>query len=130
MKLKLSPRIELAAIQGAVGEGAAAEVVGFLRIFRELPSLDAILLDPDTAMIPDSAAALYAISTGLATKVTTSNFARVARYADRLYRTGKGEFAVLMIRDAIRRDKNLCNTPAFIQLASTEVGKLFAGQAT
>jgi len=128
LRLKLSPRIELAAIQGAVGEGAAAEVVAFLRIFRELPTLDGILLDPDSAKIPDSAAALYAVATGLASKVTASNFARIARYADRLYRDNKGEFAVLMVRDAIRHKPEVQNTPAFIQLASTSVGKLFAGE--
>lgn len=128
LRLGLSARVELAAIQGAIGEGAAAEFVGFLKIYREMPSLDAILMDPDAADVPTTASALYAVSVGLAQRSTEANFARVARYADKLSQSGKGEFAVLMIRDAVRRNKKLCSTPAYIKLASTDIGKLFTGE--
>lgn len=128
LRLSLSARIELAAIQGAIGEGAAAEFLGFLKIYREMPSLDSILMDPDAAEIPTSAGALYAVSIGLAQRSTEANFNRVAQYAEKLSQNGKGEFAVLMIRDATRRNKKLCSTPAYIKLASSDIGKLFTGE--
>lgn len=127
LALNLPPTLELAALQGAVGDGAAAEFVAFLRIYRELPNLDAILLDPDGAAIPSGPAALYAVATGLASKATAGNFARVARYSERLVSAGKGEFAVLTLRDAVRRHKEVCHSPAFVKLASGALGKLVSG---
>lgn len=126
--LKLPPSVELPAIQGAVGEGAAAEFIGFLKIYRELPSLDGILLDPGGAPIPDLPAALYAVAIGLASKATPGNFRRVARYAKRLNEAGYGEFSVLMLRDAVKRNRKNAETLAFIKLASTEIGKLISGE--
>jgi hypothetical protein len=115
-------------MQGAVGEGAAAECSGFLRIYRKLPSLDGILADPDNALIPTDPAALYAVSIGLAGKANENNFSRIVKYADRLHDDGHGEFAVLLVRDCIRRKSSLQNTPAFVQLAASNIGKLFSGE--
>lgn len=42
----LPPDIELAAIIGAIGKGAASEFIGFLRVVRELPPLEAIIANP------------------------------------------------------------------------------------
>jgi hypothetical protein len=127
LALNLPADIELAALQGAVGEGPAAEFSAFLRMYRALPNLDGILLDPDNAKIPDQPNVLHAVSVGLASKANQANFGRVARYAERLEQAGHGEFAVLMLRDCLRRDMQVCNTPEFIRLASTELGRLITG---
>lgn len=148
LRLALPPSVELAAVQGAVGEGPGTERLAFERIYRELPSLDAILVDPDSAQIPEAPATLYAVSVGLASRATEGNFGRVARYAERLrehrcasHKGGLGEFAVLLVRDAVRRHNvekmvngkamiinKLASTAAFIELMSSEVGKLIAGE--
>lgn len=128
MALNLGRSVEFGAYRGAVGEGPATELIAFLRVYRELPSLDGILIDPLKAKIPDDPAALYCVSVGLATKATPSNFARIAQYAQRLYDEKRGEFATLTIRDCIRRNDQICNTPAFIKLASSDMGKLLIGQ--
>ena len=125
---KMKPAIEFEAVQGRVGQGAAAEFIGFLRTYREMPSLDALLLDPESAVIPSMPAALYAVSVGLASKATESNFGRIGRYAQRLYEGGHGEFAVLLVKDSQRRDPKVVNTTAYIELACTEVGKLITGE--
>ena len=148
LKLGLPPSVEFGAVQGAVGEGPGAERLAFERIYRELPSLDAILIDPDSAPIPETPATLWAVSVGLASKATEGNFGRVARYAERLrehrceqHRGGLGEFGVLLVRDAVRRHNiektvngkklivnKLASTAAFIELMSSEIGKLIAGE--
>src|SRR5262249_44752227 len=102
--------IELEAIQGCVGEGPAAEFSAFLRMFRSMPNLDSILMDPDNAKIPEGTNVLWAVSTGLASKVNQNNFGRIARYAERIEKAGHGEFAVLMLRDCMRRDMEICQT--------------------
>ena len=103
------PEAEYECFKGAVGEGAAAEFVGFLRIFRKLPSPDAILLDPHGSAVPDDTATLYALAGALAYKASNSNFDRVCQYAERM----PAEFSVLMVTQAVRRDHALAHTAAF-----------------
>lgn len=125
--LGLPASLEYAAYAGAVGEGAAAEFLGFLRTFRDLPSIDGILLDPHAAPIPGNLSALYAVSTALASRATPQNIGRVLAYAGRLMAEDKGEFAALMVRDAYRRAPAIQSTPEFIAAASGEIGRLING---
>lgn len=115
------------ALAGVVGEGTAVEFLAFRRIYMELPTIDAILLDPDKSPIPDRVASLYAVVTGLGGKATQGNFARVARYAERLMEADQGEFATLLVRDSIRRHPAVQNTHAFTKLMTGDLGHLVAG---
>lgn len=126
---KLSPNVEFEALKGAVGEGPASEFLAFLRIYRSMPNLDAIILDPMKAVIPDDMSTLWAVSTGLAAKVNDTNFARIVQYAERLQQGKHGEFAALLIRDCVRRSPKLCNTTTFIKLTSSDsaFGRLIMG---
>ena len=103
--------IEYPLIAGAVGEGAAAEFMGFLKIARSIQSPDMILMNPDKGDIPEEAATLYAISTALARKATENNMDRVVTYANRL----PDEFSVLLVKDALDRDPAVANTRAYIE---------------
>lgn len=100
---------------GAAGAGFAAEFIGFVRVWQSLPSIDAILLAPEKAPLPTEPAALYAISTALATRTTPDNAGRVLRYLTRL----PEEFGVLGVRDATRRCPKAANCKEFIQWATT-----------
>lgn len=120
--------LELISYAGSVGEAAAAELMSFLAIYRELPSPDAILLSPDTAEIPEKPATLYAISAALAAHSTEGNFDRVLTYNDRLIAAGHREFAALLARDAVRRTPQLQNTHAFIRAQGGPLGQIIRGQ--
>ena len=127
--LKLSPAVESAAMAGAVGEGAALEYLAFRQMANSLVNLDAILLDPDRAAIPSKPSELYATAVGLAGRANAGNFARIATYATRLaVEADKGEFAVLLVRDAQRRDPKITYTDSFIRLASGPIGALISGR--
>ncbi len=105
--------IEYELYSGVVGEGAAAEFMGYLKYYRDLPNLDALLMDPAKAKVPTEPATLYALATGLATKATKDNMERVVKYALRL----QPEFQILLMKDAIVRDQTLTNTKAFNEWA-------------
>jgi hypothetical protein len=102
---------EFECFKGAVGEGAAAEFLGFLRIFRKLPNPDAILLNPTSGDVPSDPATLYALSGALAERSTETNFERVCTYAERM----PPEFSVLTISYAARRKPELSDTQAFVK---------------
>lgn len=112
---------EFECFKGAVGEGAAAEFVGFVRIFRKLPNPDAILLNPTTADVPKDPATLYALSGALAQRATESNFERVCQYSERM----PPEFSVLTVSYAARRNPDLANTQAFTKWSINHQDVLF-----
>ena len=104
---------EFEMFKGAVGEGAAAEFVGFLRIFRKLPNPDAVLMNPTTSDVPSDPATLYALSGALAERATEGNFERVCTYAERM----PADFSVLTVSYAARKKPELVNTQAFTKWA-------------
>jgi len=113
--------VEHALYVGAVGEGAAVEYSAFLRLFRELPSIDAILLSPDTAPVPTQPATLFAVAAALARRATPANLTRVMRYLERLPQ----EYRVYAVRDAVQRDHTLTATREFTEFAVAHAELVF-----
>lgn len=108
---KPSPEIEYELYSGIVGEGCAAEFMGYLKYYRDLPNLDALLMNPKTSKVPTEPATLYALATGLAAKATKDNMERVVQYALRM----PPEFQVLLMKDAARRDVDVTTTKSFTE---------------
>ena len=98
-------------LDGTVGPAATSELVAFLRLFRQLPSIDDILLNPDTAPLPTETSAQIAIATALGRAMTDSSLGRGLRYLERL----PTEMRVMAVRDAARRDRAITQTPEFIR---------------
>lgn len=108
-----SQAMEHELITGAVGMGAATEFTGFLRMFRELPDVDTILMNPRRAPVPEDTSAQYAVASALAHCASDTNFDRICTYLDRL----PTEFRMLCVRDATLRDPALCSTAAYVKYA-------------
>ncbi len=117
----VSSDAEYECFKGAVGEGPAAEFVGYLRIFRKLPNPDNILINPTTAEVPTDPATLYALSGAIAQRATVANFDRVCTYSERM----PPEFSVLTISYAARKNPDLANTQAFNKWAIAHQDVLF-----
>jgi hypothetical protein len=108
-----NPAIEYEVIAGAVGTGAATEFSAFLRMFRELPNIDAILLNPTQEPVPEIAAAQYAVASALARCASDMNFDRICLYLNRL----PTEFGVLCVRDATLRAPAIKSTAGYTKWA-------------
>jgi hypothetical protein len=126
--LQLPAALEAEALTGAVGQGAATEYLAFRKLASALVSVDQILLDPKGSPIPSKPAELYAVSCALACKANDKNLSRIAAYVERMTTEGKGEFAALTLRDAVRRNSTLTHSDAFIKLACGPLGALISGQ--
>ena len=114
--------LEFETFKGDVGEGAAAEFLAFLKVFRKLPSPDAILLNPKGAEVPAEPSTLYALCGSLARKATPDNFGRMMEYISRI----PAEFSVLFVRDVIARNPAIQNSADFVSWASGPGAKLLA----
>ncbi len=114
MSIGLPEALEFEAYAGAAGEGFAAELIGFLKIYRQLPDPGLILVDPDQVEVPTDPATLYAVCSALARRVEPSSMDALVRYARRL----PEEFSVLLLSDCERTNPKIVNTRAYAKWAS------------
>lgn len=106
---KASPRLLQAAVVGNVGKAAGTEYMGFHRMFTTLPSVDAAIMNPKTAALPDAAnpSVCYATSAALARRASPSNFNRIVTYASRM----NEEFNRLTVHLAVARERDHPSMP-------------------
>ena len=112
-------QLEFPLFSGAAGEGFSTEFLAFLKIFRNLPNPDMVLMSPQNAEIPTDPATLYALCGALAARASEQNFSRLIEYANRLSEeehggTKHGEFSLMLIADILQSKPELKNTKAFI----------------
>lgn len=112
--------VEYELFKGTVGQAAAAEFVGFLKVWRELPGVDEVLADPDGVPVPGEPAALYALCEALAVRTGPDTVDALAAYADRL----PAEFGILLMRDAVLQDRSIVESAAFARWAQNNADVL------
>jgi hypothetical protein len=110
----VKPEAEYECYKGAIGEGAAAEFTGFLRIWRDLEDPDMIIANPRQARVPTDSSTLYALCGAISTRATVENFANVITFAKRL----PPEFEVLMISLSVRTNPDVGETSAYVHWLS------------
>jgi len=116
-------------IAGAVGKANATSFLNFVELAEKAPSLEEILLTPDTASIPDKASLNYLVATALGRAITQGNFDRAMIYLKRLSQ----QFRFLAIQDMLRdapRAAKARQTSAFIEWSLDEGKQLMAGWKT
>lgn len=91
----LEPAVYLEHCVGAVGEGAAAEWTGFLKVYEDLPDFDEIIRNPEKAELPKKPDVQYAVVAKLMLGASKKTFAKVYKYVSRL----PPDFMVMMMRD-------------------------------
>jgi len=97
-------------LAGAVGKGPAAEFVGFLKIYRDLPDLDELLANPNTAEIPprSNSAVMFALTGALPDKINISDNGHCAPIVEAVQtycRRLPQEFSALSLLNTISRIK-------------------------
>uniref|UniRef100_A0A6H1ZC27 Putative ATPase domain containing protein n=1 Tax=viral metagenome TaxID=1070528 RepID=A0A6H1ZC27_9ZZZZ len=106
--------LEFEVFSGIAGKGFASEFMAFLDMYRTLPDIKFVLMNPKSADVPTEPSTLYAVCGALAENASENNFDNVVEYTNRL----PSEFQVLLIKDATNRKKELVNTNAFIKWTS------------
>jgi hypothetical protein len=114
MATGLPEQLEFEAYAGAAGEGFAAELMGFLKIWRKLPDPGLILLDPQNTLVPKDPATLYAVCAALARRAEPAKMDALVTYANRL----PDEFSVLLITDCHKQNPAVVNTRAYASWAT------------
>lgn len=105
----LSSDVEFELLKGTVGEGAASEYMAFAKVAMDLPSVDEILIAPDTAPVPEDPAGRYAICTALDKAATPNTMGRLLTYVERF----DTEFQVLFMRSAGQANRTITQSKEF-----------------
>ncbi len=105
--------VEYELFQGTVGMAAATEFMGFLKVWRDLPTVESILATPTSIEIPNEPATLYALCEALGAKASVQNIENIIHYALRL----PTEFSVLLLRTAVCKDEKIVQTEPFMHWA-------------
>ena len=107
---------EQQAIMGAIGEGAGAEFVAYLKICKSIPDPDKVIDSPNTAPIPEEASTLYALCGAIADRADR-NIDNVIKYCRRLSSdtVGKAEFSILTMKIAVNKFGTKLQGKEFVQ---------------
>jgi len=106
---KLPVEAELPFFAGALGFGPAAEFTSFLKIYRDLPDIESIMLDPDNSEVPEEPSVLYALCGAMSRGISVDNATPAFRYMRRL----PAEFQVVWLRDALQAEPKLAVSGEF-----------------
>lgn len=109
------------AFAGAAGEGFAAEFMAFLRMYRSLPDIDQILLDPENVEVPTAPDVLIAISYALTGHINDMTADAAFKFIGRL----PSEYQVATVKNTVMRDKTVTKLPAFARWAQKNGNALF-----
>jgi len=97
-----------------IGDAYAADLDGFIELYRSIGALEDIIANPDKANVPTEPSLRYAVCTGLGRLATRKNFGAIIKYAQRLNR----ESEILVVTDATGRDETLKNVACYGEWAS------------
>ncbi|QKF82335.1 ATP-binding protein [Halarcobacter ebronensis] len=96
-------------IYGTVGYGAAIEFISFVKVYKTLPNIDAIL-EGKSEMVPNEPSALYALCAAIIEKYSNKEQAvNLFLYVKHL----PVEFNVMLIKDLIVKDEDIAELEAF-----------------
>lgn len=96
-------------VYGTVGYGAGIEFISFIKVYKNLPSIDDIL-SGTSEIVPKEPSALYALSSAIIEKYNNINQAvHIFEYSKKL----PVEFAVMLIKDLIIKDESISELKEF-----------------
>lgn len=103
---------------GTISASTAVEFISFCQLYKQLVTINEIVKDPKTALIPPDNALKWATISHLFERTTKDNIDDVVTYILRYSST----FQVLFFRGLLVRKPDLKGTPAFVKGASV-IGK-------
>lgn len=107
-----SDGLTMQAVMGDIGEGATADMFGYLKVHDQLPTLDEIMADPKAAKCPKDLSAGWASGQMCIHYAKGSNIDKLWQYTERLPK----EVQVSMAKSLLERSGSaLLNSPALIK---------------
>lgn len=107
----LPQELEYEVFMGSAGETFAIEYTAFLKLYREMPDIQNILLNPDKVNLPPRLDLQYALCGALVNKADDTYIDNIIKYVKRM----PVEFHLFFQKDLGQRKPDLMKTRAFIK---------------
>jgi hypothetical protein len=108
-------------LAGLISEGVAREFLTYCKIFQDLPTIPAIIDAPEAIRIPQEPSILFALTGAIGHNADETNVAQLMKFVGRM----PIEFQVVCLREMVRRNKKLVNSPAVQKWVTTSAATLF-----
>ena len=109
-------------LAGTIGEGVAREFLGFMKIYKDLPTPAEIANDPERIKVPLEPSVLFALTGTISHHAKNDpSFSQVMKYVGRL----PVEFQVVTLRETVRRNPKMMAHPAVQKWVSASAESLF-----
>lgn len=105
--------IKFDCIAGCVGEGPAAEFIGFEKIMGQVPTREQILMNSETTPVPEDPSAQYAIAGMLIQNTTGNNFDTVVQYMQRM----PEDFQAMFCKEVLRLQPTVTSCRGYVKWA-------------
>lgn len=102
------------AIVGAIGEGPAAEFMGFADVWRSMIPVKDIIADPLGVDLPDDLSMTYAVAISVSGAMSTDTAPQLHKFLQRL----SPEYVVMAWQLAVKRDEALFTTDEFMDFST------------
>jgi len=114
--------LEFEVFQGAAGETFAIEYSAFLKMYRGLPDMDQIVLNPTGTAIPaeNEPGIRFALAGALAARMNDQNLGNIITYLKRL----GPEIQVASLKDGVIRHPEITKTKAFVMWSTDNANTL------
>lgn len=108
-------------LAGAVGHEATAEFLAYCKVFKGMPGIHEVLLNPETVSIPDAMNAAHALCTALIRVCEKDNISAIAKFTERLYKTYP-DYAAYLITSCGRKSPEIAAQSDYIRVRVGVVG--------
>ena len=109
--VKQPTRLRLKAFTAMVGKDVGSEMESFVAMYQSLANIEDILKNPATAKLPTERSEAYAVTTALGRMADAKNLDAIATYVKRM---NNRELEVVAMTDAVRRNRKLAETNAYV----------------
>lgn len=110
---KLPKEMLFEAVKGAAGHSFATEFTGFLRVYKELPTIKEILNNPSGCKIPDQIEAKFAAMGMVLDAVDKNNIGKFITFLDRL----GNEVTTATMKLCSMKKPDVCKTSVYVEWA-------------
>ena len=109
-------------LAGCLSEGVARQFVNYCKVYKSLPTMRQIKIDPENTPVPEDKGMLYALCGSISTTASNdASFNEVVKYIKRF----PAEFQVLTMRSTVRRKIVPEEHPAIQEWKSSQCKVLF-----
>lgn len=107
------PRSKLPILAGTVGQGCGREFLEYTHVYNSIPTIDAILRDPENIAISDEPSRNHAVAGMVSSNLTAQNGDQLMKYIKRLGL----EFQYICLSNAVKKNAALLQVPSINEWA-------------